>query len=113
MVVGDGRLQAAVDMPEDAYKTALDAAMERSKAGKEGKTTGLDEEEEDDNDGGPSKRKRVSSVDNGKSDDSAKKPSAASIGSYSAAEASSAYDHLSKFHQEKGWDKSGWWARKG
>jgi hypothetical protein len=35
------------------------------------------------------------------------------IGSYTAAEAQSAYSHLSDYHKKKGWDTSGWWARKG
>jgi ubiquitin-conjugating enzyme E2 Q len=39
--------------------------------------------------------------------------SAGEIGSYSASEARSAYSHLSDYHKRKGWDSSGWWARKG
>lgn len=34
-------------------------------------------------------------------------------GSYSVSEAQAAYSHLSDYHKKKGWDSSGWWARKG
>ena len=34
-------------------------------------------------------------------------------GSYTVAEAHAAYSHLSDYHKKKGWDSSGWWARKG
>ena len=37
----------------------------------------------------------------------------ADAGSYSTAEAKSAYSHLTDYHKKKGWDQSGWWARKG
>lgn len=38
---------------------------------------------------------------------------AAAGGSYSVTEAKAAYDHLSDYHKKKGWDTSGWWAKKG
>jgi hypothetical protein len=34
-------------------------------------------------------------------------------GAYSVSEAQAAYSHLSEYHKKKGWDTSGWWARKG
>jgi ubiquitin-conjugating enzyme E2 Q len=34
-------------------------------------------------------------------------------GSYTTSEAEAAYTHLSDYHKKKGWDTSGWWARKG
>jgi ubiquitin-conjugating enzyme E2 Q len=34
-------------------------------------------------------------------------------GTYTTAEAEAAYTHLSDYHKKKGWDSSGWWARKG
>ncbi|GAX22198.1 ubiquitin-conjugating enzyme E2 Q [Fistulifera solaris] len=34
-------------------------------------------------------------------------------GAYTTAEAEAAYTHLSDYHKKKGWDSSGWWARKG
>ena len=98
MVVGDGRVQAAVDMSEKAYADALKLRRERKKG------------EEKDSEGG--KRKRSGSNDNDEKGET-KGGRKANVGSYTAAEASSAYDHLSKFHEEKGWDKSGWWAKRG
>lgn len=98
MVVGDGRVQAAVNMDEKAYAESLKLGIERKKG------------EENDNDGG--KRKRSGSDDNAERGET-KGGRKANVGTYTAAEASSAYDHLSKFHEEKGWDKSGWWAKRG
>lgn len=43
----------------------------------------------------------------------AKKPKIAAAGKYTAAEALAAYAHLSEYHKKKGWDSTGWWARKG
>eukprot|EP00588_Corethron_pennatum_P005307 CAMPEP_0194281988 /NCGR_PEP_ID=MMETSP0169-20130528/22103_1 /TAXON_ID=218684 /ORGANISM="Corethron pennatum, Strain L29A3" /LENGTH=496 /DNA_ID=CAMNT_0039027191 /DNA_START=167 /DNA_END=1657 /DNA_ORIENTATION=+ len=43
----------------------------------------------------------------------ARKPSLSAIGGYSSAEARAAYSHLSDYHKKKGWDMSGWWAKKG
>ena len=34
-------------------------------------------------------------------------------GSYTTSEAEAAYSHLTDYHKKKGWDTSGWWARKG
>jgi len=34
-------------------------------------------------------------------------------GVYTTTEAKAAYDHLSDYHKKKGWDSSGWWAKKG
>jgi ubiquitin-conjugating enzyme E2 Q len=95
MVVGDGRVKAAIEMGPAKYEEALKRGMARLKA----------------DDGSVGKRKRSDSEEGEKKPK--EKVSKASVGSYSAAEASSAYDHLSKFHQEKGWDKSGWWAKRG
>lgn len=44
---------------------------------------------------------------------SASQISPSQIGSYSEAESKAAYSHLSDYHKKKGWDSSGWWARKG
>jgi len=101
MVVGDGRVKAAVEMGEGAYAEALKLGLERKK-------------QEKNEDSG--KRKRESNDEKedpeGNTDNKQGKRNP-NVGSYSEAEASSAYDHLSKFHQEKGWDKSGWWAERG
>lgn len=120
MVVGDGRLQAAVDMGKEAYKKALGGMMKMKKAEeKEGKLAedeaDVDEDEDDVKMGIP-KRKRAPSDD---ASDPDSKPKGSSVvkkatgGSYTAAEAQSAYDHLTKYHKKEGWDKSGWWSRKG
>lgn len=34
-------------------------------------------------------------------------------GSYTSSEAEAAYSHLTDYHKKKGWDTTGWWARKG
>jgi ubiquitin-conjugating enzyme E2 Q len=107
MVVGDGRVKAAVEMGERAYEEALRAGLEREKSEKE---------EDDDDEDGVSKRKRDEDTDDKEERVEGKKKgerSKANVGYYTAAEASTAYDHLSKFHEEKGWDKSGWWAKRG
>jgi ubiquitin-conjugating enzyme E2 Q len=98
MVVGDGRVKAAVEMGEKAYEEALKLGLERRKA----------EREED-------RGKRKRDEDNEESGEAGKKKGErkTNVGSYSAAEASMAYEHLSKFHEEKGWDKSGWWTKRG
>ncbi len=118
MVVGDGRLQAAVDMPEADYARFLKSALEKSKLQereRKGEATD-DEEEVGDVKAGEAKRKRASSNDADRADSKSKGSSAVrkpTGGSYTTAEAQSAYDHLSKYHKQEGWDKSGWWSRKG
>ena len=97
LVVGDGRLQDAHDMPEAKYQARLKANNKKMV------------------DGEDSSRKRQK-TDGGETE---KRPGASSSstaedgGSYSVAEAHAAYSHLSDYHKKKGWDSSGWWARKG
>ena len=110
MVIGDGRVEAACDMSKEDYKKTLAEAL--SKAKKEGKS---EEDAEDDDRPGEVKRKRAPSEED---DDDAEtkgvsKNRKSSGGAYSASEAKSAYQHLSKYHEKEGWDKSGWWARQG
>ncbi|KAL7498179.1 hypothetical protein ACHAWT_007859 [Skeletonema menzelii] len=115
MVIGDGRLQAATDMKKEDYIKILAEASSKSKAKKECKA----EEEYDAEDGdrpGEVKRKRAPSDgdDNaGAESNGVSKARKSSGGSYTASEAESAYQHLSKYHEKEGWDKSGWWARQG
>eukprot|EP00548_Thalassiothrix_antarctica_P003862 CAMPEP_0194133080 /NCGR_PEP_ID=MMETSP0152-20130528/3384_1 /TAXON_ID=1049557 /ORGANISM="Thalassiothrix antarctica, Strain L6-D1" /LENGTH=355 /DNA_ID=CAMNT_0038828315 /DNA_START=99 /DNA_END=1166 /DNA_ORIENTATION=+ len=85
LVVGDGRLSAAIEMPVN-QRDALFAAKGSKKRSRE----------DDDNEGPPSK-----------------KCSKSIAGSYSMAEAQAAYAHLSDYHKRKGWDTSGWWRKKG
>lgn len=84
LVVGDGRVQAAVDMG-DKERDAILARLEK---------------------------KRKSDNDNDDEQPATKKQNSAG-GSYSMAEAQAAYTHLSDYHKKKGWDKSGWWRKKG
>lgn len=118
MVVGDGRLQAAVDMGREAYKKAVEAVSKKRAEQKKGKTPEdeADESEDDDANDGDTKRKRVPSVDSNDADSKLKSSvtsKKATGGTYTAAEAQSAYDHLSKYHKKEGWDKSGYWGRRG
>jgi ubiquitin-protein ligase len=132
MVVGDGRLQAAVDLRKEEYDKILKNLLDfrKSAARKlhdeneqlEDGASDIDEEYDDHaNAGVDAKRKRAPSDDSkDDNEDSSKsvsnKPSPlkkASGGSYTVAEAQSAYDHLSNYHKQEGWDKNGWWSRKG
>lgn len=111
LVVGDGRLQAAAELTEARYEQLLEAANETSTQGEEAvaKQSSSNGETDADakNDDEPSaKRARV--------EDAKPKPvTKEQVGSYTASEAQSAYSHLSDYHKKKGWDTSGWWARKG
>lgn len=131
MVVGDGRLQSAVDMGKEEYEKVLKNLLDIRKSShkqeelEEDAASDMDDDEEDcdtANAGGvDAKRKRAPSDDSKSGDSSSKsgsnKPSvakkASSGGVYTVAEAKSAYDHLSKYHKQEGWDKNGWWSRKG
>lgn len=89
LVVGDGRLQAASELSDKRYKALLEAAS--------GETTA------------EAKRQKLTS-DN---EHAAKPVAKSTIGGYTDSEAQAAYSHLSDYHKKKGWDSSGWWARKG
>ena len=112
MVIGGGRIQSACEMTKEEYKKTLAEALSKKKAETEGKS----EEGAEDNDSpGEAKRKRVPSVGEEADSDSKAAPKSrrSNGGSYTASEAKSAYQHLSKYHEKEGWDKSGWWARQG
>lgn len=118
MVIGDGRVQTASEMSKDEYKQALAEATSKSKAKKQGKSEEEDHDDMEEDGDRPSevKRKRVPSE--GEMDPESKSSSSSTAkrgtgGSYTASEAKSAYQHLSKYHEKEGWDKSGWWSRKG
>lgn len=85
LVVGDGRLTAAADLSE-ANRTAILDARKRKR-----------------NEDGTEKAGKKEVAEIFKTD----------IGAYSAQEAKTAYEHLSEYHKKKGWDTSGWWAKKG
>eukprot|EP00934_Nitzschia_sp_Nitz4_P006524 Nitzschia sp. Nitz4//scaffold28_size193895//100895//102136//NITZ4_001661-RA/size193895-processed-gene-0.227-mRNA-1//1//CDS//3329545970//6514//frame0 len=96
LVVGDGRLQAATQLTEERYEAALQAAKCRKREGEEispaSKRTCHSKKHDDD-----------------KPDWDRKGP----LSGYSAKEAEMAFNHLSTYHKKKGWDNTGWWARKG
>jgi len=92
LVVGDGRLEAAVSMPEKKREALLAAADSDQKQEAEGGSIPA------------GKRKRGD-------DDAAADKKPVGVGAYSTAEAKAAYTHLSSYHKQKGW--SGWWAKKG
>lgn len=101
LVVGDGRLQAAVDMPR-VEREAIEERWKREE--EEGVKTGGKrkrdkEEEEEEEDAGEEKKKKGGQGDG------------LDAGQYTTAEAKAAYSHLSNFHKKKGW--SHWWAKKG
>ena len=87
LVVGEGRLEAASNLPAAQYQAALSAAKAKSEDSK------LTPQE--------TKRLRANSAGD------------AVASGYSVSEAKAAYEHLSSYHKKKGWDQSGWWARKG
>ena len=95
LVVGDGRLQAAAELTKAHYEQQLATAQQEKKS--------------IEGNGEPSQKKARISGD-GKKQPALPK---SQVGSYSATEAQSAYSHLSDYHKKKGWDTSGWWARKG
>lgn len=105
LVVGDGRLEDASNMPKEKYDALLDAAMNKgnNSCNTVGADNGKKEDDEDDanhNDNSGErgvKRKHESST--------------SSVNGYSTAEAKAAYTHLSSYHKKKGW--SGWWAQRG
>jgi len=108
MVVGNGRLQAAVDMGQDAYKKALAGVLERKKEGKVAAAKSDDAEGNDDN-----KRKRSDSNADEGGDSKGEPKKSGTGGSYTTGEAEEAYKYLSNYHKKEGWDRNGWWARKG
>ncbi|CAJ1961765.1 unnamed protein product [Cylindrotheca closterium] len=88
LVVGDGRLQAASELSKKRYEALLEAASGESSS--------------------DAKRQKLATGEH-----SAKPVAKATIGAYTSSEAQAAYSHLSDYHKKKGWDSSGWWARKG
>jgi ubiquitin-conjugating enzyme E2 Q len=99
LVVGDGRLEAAAKLSEAQYQKLLkeaDLAMAADTAAAKRQKTDS-----------PIRR---SSSNNASANNCV---AAAAGGSYSVTEAKAAYDHLSDYHKKKGWDTSGWWAKKG
>lgn len=104
LVVGDGRLEAAVALPEEKYNALLVAANQKVEA-----STSVHDES-------PAKKhKSLAFEESSKLGNNSMltKTNNVVAGSYSVSEAQAAYSHLSEYHKKKGWDTSGWWARKG
>ncbi|GKY96364.1 hypothetical protein MPSEU_000596000 [Mayamaea pseudoterrestris] len=122
LVVGDGRIDAVSKMSASTYAKRLAKAQALQQDCVNVKANAKDTGDEDGN-AGVMKRQRVNSLgdddkkaNDGTEDDddlAAFATSAQAAGSYSATEAEQAYTHLSDYHQKKGWDSGGWWARKG
>ena len=94
LVVGDGRLQTAFEMTDSKYQARLKA----NKKPEEDQPSSKRQKKDDSSVASPV-RPPAANKDDG--------------GSYSISEAHAAYSHLSDYHKKKGWDSSGWWARKG
>uniref|UniRef100_A0A7S3L5E8 UBC core domain-containing protein n=1 Tax=Amphora coffeiformis TaxID=265554 RepID=A0A7S3L5E8_9STRA len=88
LVVGEGRLEAASNMSPTQYAAALEAARSEKPAASAASSNNK-------------KRLRTNSAGD------------AVAAGYSVSEAKAAYEHLSSYHKKKGWDQSGWWAKKG
>jgi len=86
LVVGDGRLAAVADLPDEQRASLLNSKKRKNDEDVSEKESGQEH-----------------SVKSFKTD----------VGGYSAQEAKAAYEHLSEYHKKKGWDTSGWWAKKG
>jgi ubiquitin-protein ligase len=107
LVVGDGRLEAACNLADAKYRSLLDAAVESQSPKQEASATASDN-------ASASKRLRKNSEgDIAVIPEARRRIVSDQGGSYSVSEAQSAYSHLSDYHKKKGWDTSGWWARKG
>lgn len=114
MPVGDGRLEAAASLHEAKYNALLKAAQDVKASATSDESLAAEEADE------PA-RKRVrtdsdlslSAVDKAALTEQQKRLIRDAGGAYSVSEAQAAYSHLSDYHKKKGWDSSGWWARKG
>jgi ubiquitin-conjugating enzyme E2 Q len=110
LVVGDGRLEAAYNLSEEKYNLLLALSDVSSKTD--------DKTSDDSDEKNPAlKRQRKNSVgDNNPIPDASEQKRRIvrdDAGFYSVSEAQAAYSHLSDYHKKKGWDTTGWWARKG
>jgi len=107
LVVGDGRLQVAVKMPEHKRQAILDSHRKQNSNAIINNKHARDEDRRNTHVSNK-KARREYEASPGSDPDSGAKSSF-----YSMAESKAAYDHLSDYHKKKGWDSSGWWAKKG
>ena len=111
LVVGDGRLEAAVNLPERTRNARLEAYMADHKDGNVQNSISRSSSQVEEEEG------KDSSLAGGGAGAGGEKKGIASsnvrndVGQYSIMEAEAAYSHLSNYHKKKGW--SGWWAEKG
>lgn len=115
LVVGEGRLEAAANLSETKYAALLAAANEtKIKA----EANGSAHKRQRKNSAGESFVQQHPPEQQGEQEDddtnhTGARTSQKQGGSYSVSEAKAAYTHLSDYHKKKGWDNTGWWARKG
>ena len=120
LVVGEGRLEAAYNLPESKYNSLLEAAdaLKKEQAEMDEDRT-LHNHDEDDEQEEKMSVKRQRKNSHGESQALLSEQQRRILraekngGKYSEADAKAAYEHLSSYHKKKGWDTSGWWARKG
>jgi ubiquitin-conjugating enzyme E2 Q len=124
LVVGDGRLEAAFNLAETKYNALLAAADTKTGTNDDGddqlEAAAAGDDAGNAANGVALKRQRKNSEGEtgvavgvqpgGPAGDNARRNAG---GAYSVSEAEAAYSHLSSYHKKKGWDTSGWWARKG
>ena len=115
LVVGEGRLEAAYNLPENRYNALLEAAESLKR--EQGEFDSNDDEEDEDDTKKSTKRQRKNSHGESQAllSEQQRRVMRAEKngGKYTEADAKAAYEHLSTYHKKKGWDTSGWWARKG
>jgi ubiquitin-conjugating enzyme E2 Q len=133
LVVGDGRLEAACSLPASKYAKLLRVGKQQQRLSSTDRGC-LDQKqpakkrEGPDDSLPPAKRRRtkqgeadVNPAEDDEDDDlvidlaavQEQRALAMNCPAYTIAEAEGAYKHLSDYHQKKGWDTSGWWAKKG
>lgn len=107
IVVGDGRLAAAYDLPE---RKKMDTIIPNVPSNAQ-----LQQPEQHVPEQVVLRRisKKNNNIQNNNANASNNNNKKISVGQYTAAEARAAYTHLSDYHAKKGWDTNGWWARKG
>merc|ERR1711957_617562 len=138
LVVGNGRLQGAIDMGVAERERLLDEhAFKLGKnrdEKKKGKRKRCEDEDYEINEDGVVKQpvkgdlessssssKRTAKRKNDNNNKAEKNrinrrpvvPSNVSAGHYTVAESKAAYSHLTEYHRKKGWDNTGWWAKNG
>ena len=120
--VGNGRLEAAVNLPESKYNALLKAAQDAKSNITSTRSTFAVTDGDDADEDLPAKKRIRTSSDSDSPVALAKRDTLEQQrrrhlpddgGVYSVSEAQAAYSHLSDYHKKKGWDTSGWWASKG